>query len=336
MKHLTLPALLCAAALLLTACAQPAASSQTPSSSAAAPASSAAASESPSARTIAQVFAEYMQTSGSASDISGTRVDIQSVLPVTDGIAFQTASGFYRAYILKSEYDKLCTADNPGGWQQLNYMGIPWSAYATVLTDDLVVYRTQPTFDLHLDYGNRPDINYDTALTDMGDFDLNIFRLLLLVHFGVCGSYNTMVSDDTVRIGERGYSAFFDGELVKGLYTEAGWEQVVHLHDQDEYAAEPHIIEQDGKVYRAFGLDAGEYVSISNLQITHVSDTKRVYRFESNAVMHWGADIAPGFTLEITAVRQRTKADEKLSNWLWKIDGFQITQTPLNEQLSNY
>lgn len=334
MKHLTLPALLCAAALLLTACAQPAASSQTPSSSAAAPASSAAASESPSARTIAQVFAEYMQTSGSASDISGTRVDIQSVLPVTDGIAFQTASGFYRAYILKSEYDKLCTADNPDGWQQSNYMGIPWRARATVLTDDLVVYRTEPTFALYPDHGDRPDINFDTAITDMGDYDANILRLLLLVHFGVCSDMTFTLSGNEPVCD--GYGAFFDGELIKNLYTEAGWEQVVHLHEQDEFVADPYIVEQDGKVGSGSGMQLGTHVGISDLQITHVSDTKRVYRFTSEWQMFAGADIAPGFTLEITAVRQRTKADEKLSNWLWKIDGFQFTKTPLNEQLSNY
>lgn len=333
MKHLTLPALLCTAALLLTACAQPAASSVPESASSAVVSSKAETSSAPADTDTLQpieiAMKDYLRTSGSVNDLTGTRIPVEEVIALDTGIAFRSPSGFARAYVLAQDSGK-------AQWMESSYMGIPWRATALPLTDTLTVYQTEPTFDLHPDYGNRPDINYDTVLTDMGDFDINIFRLLLLVHFGVCGSNDAMVSDDTVRIGEHAYAAFFDGELVKGLYTEAGWEQVIHLHDQDNYAAEPHIIEQNGKVYRAFGPDAGEYVSISNLQITHVSDTKRVYRFESNAVMHGSADIAPGFTLEITAVRQRTKADEKLNNWLWKIDGFQITQTPLNEQLSNY
>lgn len=326
MKHLTLPALLCTAALLLTACAQPAASSVPESVSSAAVSSEAETSSAPTDTDTLQpieiAMKDYLHTSSSVDDLTGTRVPVEEVIALDTGIAFRSPSGFARAYVLAQDSGK-------AQWMESSYMGIPWRASATVLTDELVVYRTEPTFTLYPDHGDRPDINYDTALTDMGDYDLNILRLLLLVHFGVCGSSDPMVSDDVLRKNEHAYFAFFDGELVKGLYTEAGWNQVVHLHDQDDFAVEPHIIEQDGKVYRAFGPDSGSHVSISGLQITHVSATKRVYRFTSNWQMQGGADIAPGFTMEITAVRVPVDAPVGLNNWLWQIDGFQTTRLPL-------
>ena len=84
MKHLTLPVLLCTAALLLTACAQPAASSVPESVSSAAVSSEAETSSAPTDTDTLQpiefALKDYLRTSGSVDDLTGTRVPVEEVI----------------------------------------------------------------------------------------------------------------------------------------------------------------------------------------------------------------------------------------------------------------